>query len=223
MVAYQYFNERTETVPLCGCGCGQETKLKQSRFCQGHSMRVPGIKLNHPRYVPTTDEIPSGLCECGCGGKTHVVNWTIRGRRWFKGHPAPFLSGHANRKSGVDHHLFVGRRKTASGYIYVYAPDHPNARRAKEYEGYVLEHRLLWERANGRLLRRDEHVHHINGVRDDNRLENLVALTSSQHMALTQVGRPLASAETRRKLSDRAKTQWAEVRSQGRINLLKPS
>lgn len=47
--------------------------------------------------------------------------------------------------------------------------------------GYVLEHRLVWEQNNARELRRDEEVHHINGIRTDNRPENLVALTKSEH------------------------------------------
>jgi len=46
---------------------------------------------------------------------------------------------------------------------------------------YVAEHRLVAARTLGRALRPDEVIHHLNGVRDDNRPENLLVTTSSHH------------------------------------------
>lgn len=63
-----------------------------------------------------------------------------------------------------------GRWKMRNGYIYVRLPD----------GGRVYEHRQVMERHLGRALFPKETVHHINGVRDDNRLENL-ELWSSSH------------------------------------------
>jgi len=67
------------------------------------------------------------------------------------------------------------------GYVMVYEPEHPN----KSYSGFQLEHRLVVEKALGRYLNTDEHVHHINGVKDDNRLENLEVMDATDHAILS--------------------------------------
>jgi len=66
-----------------------------------------------------------------------------------------------NWKGGRSHHK--------RGYVIVRAPGHPRA----DHYAYVFEHILVMELLLGRYLDGDETVHHRNGVRDDNRPENL--------------------------------------------------
>lgn len=72
----------------------------------------------------------------------------------------------------------VNTRKASGGYLSVWCPDHPSA----YPPGYVPQHRWVMEQHLGRYLLPGETVHHKNGIRDDNRLENL-ELWSSSHPA----------------------------------------
>ena len=69
-----------------------------------------------------------------------------------------------------------GRRKLKSGYIRIWKPRHPQA-----VIGYVLEHRLIMEKSLGRYLDQNETIHHKNGIKDDNRLENLELVLRRAH------------------------------------------
>lgn len=66
-----------------------------------------------------------------------------------------------------------GRVAVGNGYVGVRLDATDSLRAMAHAQGYVLEHRLVVARSLGRPLLRSETVHHINGVRDDNRLENL--------------------------------------------------
>jgi len=78
---------------------------------------------------------------------------------------------------GKNHSRYRGEMNN-HGYIYSVAPEgHPRATK----HGYIAKHTLIMETHLGRYLVADEVVHHINGIRDDNRLENLQLMKVGEH------------------------------------------
>lgn len=73
-----------------------------------------------------------------------------------------------------------GGKVKRMGYTYIRMPEHPQAGK----QGYVREHILIWEKAHGCFLPKGQVIHHLNGIPDDNRLENLVAMNQKDHRKL---------------------------------------
>lgn len=87
----------------------------------------------------------------------------------------------ANRHTARNRATTKGWTLTSKGYVAMRAQGHPMADRT----GYVMQHRLVVAEALGRDLLPSEVVHHINGVKDDNRLENLELLEKVTHDRLS--------------------------------------
>jgi hypothetical protein len=120
-------------------------------------------------------------CLCGCGGIIAVKrHHHARGiPQYINGHVSRVRNSMSGRREALNPHFHGGRYIDARGYVLVLAPDRDTSGRK-----YVFEHRLIMERALGRKLDTQEHVHHRNHDKTDNRLENLELLHPSEHSAL---------------------------------------
>lgn len=108
--------------------------------------------------------------------------------------------GKSGRFSGKNNPRWSGGRHiNPGGYWMVRMPEYPRA----TDRGYVLEHILVWENAHGPLDKGWE-VHHLNGIKTDNRLENLVAMEGHKHKDyIPALKRRIAQLEEEiRRLSD---------------------
>ncbi len=74
----------------------------------------------------------------------------------------------------LNHSWKGGRHITKKGYVLIKSLGHPYCAKT----GYVMEHRLVMEKQIGRYLKPNEVVHHINEIKSDNRIENLMLFFS---------------------------------------------
>jgi hypothetical protein len=117
--------------------------------------------------------IPRTCEQCG---KTFAARLSNVARGWGK-FCSRECSTQSQRGSGSTQ-WNGGRYVSPEGYVMLNLTDRRN----------VAEHRYVMEQFLGRALSPDEHVHHINGVKTDNRIENLQIVSPSEHMRLHAPG-----------------------------------
>ncbi|MFA7706237.1 MAG: NUMOD3 domain-containing DNA-binding protein [Candidatus Omnitrophota bacterium] len=109
---------------------------------------------------------------------------SLKGRApWIKGkhHTNSSKSKISKALSGANNPRWKGGRRIRNGYVEILAKQHPHC----GCEGYVSEHRLVIEKYLRRYLTRIECVHHLNNIKSDNKISNLVVFKdNSSHRKL---------------------------------------
>ena len=152
----------TNYYPCTVDGC--EKPLKNRGLCAMHDKRL--------RTHGTTKQVnkPGGVTKdrkCsieGCDKKHTAKGWCQMhwARAKIYGNPEIVTS--------------TGYKIDKQGYVSLHLPGHPLA----NANGAVYEHRLVMSEHLGRMLLPNESVHHKNGIRNDNRIENLELWSKGQ-------------------------------------------
>lgn len=181
---------------LCNCICGNQKWIKaDSLLGSGRERKTTdcGCVLKESQEYPL-EGLPFGYltpinfyrrdsnifwrCNCVCGKSVD-----IKQRNLLSTNPREQYRScgcrayrHVRKKSrdqwGEKNVSWKGGKiKNSQGYILLKCenPNHPR----KTQNGYILEHVLVIEQKIDRHVLESETVHHINGIRDDNRIENL--------------------------------------------------
>jgi hypothetical protein len=128
------------------CGSTTNYQIKSKGFCNSCNSKE--------FYVKNREKVIARTCKFG-----------LEKTRKKKGIPldSPYLQA----RPGAGHIC------KNSGYKYITVRGHPNAGIRKGREGRMCEHTFIMSQHLGRALRKEESVHHKNGIRDDNSIDNL--------------------------------------------------
>ena len=108
----------------------------------------------------------------------------LTGRVRTKEHSQNISKALMGKFAGEKNFNWKGGMYKGQGRNYIRVYNHPNSHKS----GYILNSRYVVEQSIGRYLKPEEHIHHINFVKDDDRLENLFIFpTESEHTRYHQL------------------------------------
>ncbi len=169
-------NLNSGTTKSCGC-------LKNKRA--PNAVNLEGKKFGRLTVI-SVNSIENNICYwdciCICGNKTiastgklksaHKKSCGCLASEVSRDFALMYLAG----KKKISENGSLPKRVQKDGYVRVHDRDHKRSDRS----GFVLEHIKVMEQSLNRSLVAGENVHHINGVRGDNRIENLELWDRSQ-------------------------------------------
>lgn len=148
-------------VVLCqGCGQYFDVSRSDAKWCP--SCR----KVKNEEKLRRYEDNHRGICiDCG----KSVIRRSIRCRVCDNKARTGYFLGDKNPN-------WRGGKTRWNGYVYLRVGS-----TEERHHAYRGEHIVVWEKANDKPLPRGWVVHHFNGIRDDNRIENLVAMPMGRH------------------------------------------
>jgi len=150
-------NYREKTALYCSVKCREKNQKGKPSWCKGK--KIP--------YMPHPAQ------------KGHIP-WNKGKKNIYSAETRKKISEKLKQYSGAKSKAWKGGKYKTQGYVFVYSPEHPRVMNTKRK--YIFEHILVMEKMIGRYLNSGEVVHHKNGIRNDNRPENLVLMTRRKHL-----------------------------------------
>jgi hypothetical protein len=152
----------------CVCDCGTEKDVDRNNLTQGISKSCGCLRAE----IQARPRAPATVA-CGHCGK-EIATTESRAKKTHYCSAECRKIGMKAKLSMENNPAWIGGKQVhPQGYILV-----------RHGGRYVLEHRLVMARHLGRELATEEHVHHKNEDKADNRIENLEMTNASDHRHL---------------------------------------
>lgn len=134
------------------------------KICKSDGRHKEAVRKDGRCEYHYRKNLPGKRCSIeGCDNRRKGRGWcNVHYGRWVR-NGSPLITQKVRIGIGAT-------KKNNYGYVLEYFPYHPTSRAS---DGWVMQHRRVMSDYLGRPLESHENVHHKNGVRDDNRLENL--------------------------------------------------
>lgn len=159
--------------PICKIGFDRRGKRK-AIYC---SQRCKAVGMGFGFYRKGMETGTYINCKT-CNDKFYIYPARINRRKYCSMECRTKDPNIGDPVSGNKNWKWNGGMTKIGQYVYMKAKDHPN-RHVRS--SYVAEHRLVMEKKLGRYLTNNEEVHHRNGIKTDNRIENLELVVKKMH------------------------------------------